>query len=338
MQPFLPWARAAAVVGIGIGVLVLVGWLFDVTALKRMAPGLLPMKANTAAMLIATGLGLWWIAGERPSALGRRATAVAGTFVALVAALTLVEYAWRDLGIDQLVFHDTQPGYPGRPAPHTAVAFVFVGANLVLLCARGAARRAAPWANAAAAATVSLAVLGYAFGVDYLRGLTSGTGIALPTLAGLVVVVLGLALVQPSAGWIGVFTAPGPGGRMARTFAPLVVFAPVLMGVEHRFFDSTLGRAAAAAVVTGLAIALLLRAAAALEHTEIERVTLAGLLPICAHCKSIRDDGGYWTALETYIESHSEAYFSHGLCSKCVAEHYPQFADEIEEKQRQASI
>jgi ABC-type uncharacterized transport system substrate-binding protein len=51
--------------------------------------------------------------------------------------------------------------------------------------------------------------------------------------------------------------------------------------------------------------------------------TLNGLLPICARCKKIRDDSGYWNQLETYIKKHSDADFSHGLCPDCAAEIYP---------------
>lgn len=50
---------------------------------------------------------------------------------------------------------------------------------------------------------------------------------------------------------------------------------------------------------------------------------LQGLLPICAHCKKIRDDGGSWNRLEKYITNHSEAVFSHGICPTCVKELYP---------------
>ena len=45
--------------------------------------------------------------------------------------------------------------------------------------------------------------------------------------------------------------------------------------------------------------------------------TLKGLIPICASCKKIRDDQGFWNQLETYIEQHSGAVFSHGLCPEC---------------------
>ncbi len=49
---------------------------------------------------------------------------------------------------------------------------------------------------------------------------------------------------------------------------------------------------------------------------------LRGLLPICAHCKKVRDDHGYWTRIEDFISSHSEADFSHGFCPDCIEKHY----------------
>lgn len=56
---------------------------------------------------------------------------------------------------------------------------------------------------------------------------------------------------------------------------------------------------------------------------------LRGLLPICSHCKKIRDDKGYWKQVEVYIREHSEAEFSHGLCPDCVRKLYPEYADKI---------
>jgi PAS domain S-box-containing protein len=50
---------------------------------------------------------------------------------------------------------------------------------------------------------------------------------------------------------------------------------------------------------------------------------LRGMLPICASCKKIRDDNGYWNQLEVYIRDHSEAEFSHSLCPECVKTLYP---------------
>lgn len=58
--------------------------------------------------------------------------------------------------------------------------------------------------------------------------------------------------------------------------------------------------------------------------------TLSGLLPICANCKMIRDDQGYWRQIEAYIRDHSEAEFSHGICPQCARKLYPDFVDDLE--------
>lgn len=49
---------------------------------------------------------------------------------------------------------------------------------------------------------------------------------------------------------------------------------------------------------------------------------LGGLLPICAACKKIRNDKGYWTILESYLRKHSDIEFSHGICPDCMKELY----------------
>ena len=64
-------------------------------------------------------------------------------------------------------------------------------------------------------------------------------------------------------------------------------------------------------------------AAERLEAALAEVKTLTGLLPICSACKKIRDDQGYWNHVEAYIESHSEATFSHGMCPECGKQWYP---------------
>lgn len=53
--------------------------------------------------------------------------------------------------------------------------------------------------------------------------------------------------------------------------------------------------------------------------------TLSGMLPICSHCKSVRDDKGYWSKIESYIGKHSEAEFSHGVCPECADKFYPEY-------------
>lgn len=65
--------------------------------------------------------------------------------------------------------------------------------------------------------------------------------------------------------------------------------------------------------------------------TELQKAldevsTLQGIIPICASCKNIRDDEGFWHQVEAYVSSHSNALFSHGICPKCTKKLYPEYS------------
>ncbi|MFI5246461.1 MAG: response regulator, partial [Gemmatimonadales bacterium] len=66
------------------------------------------------------------------------------------------------------------------------------------------------------------------------------------------------------------------------------------------------------------------RLEAALEQVKL----LSGFLPTCAHCRRIRDTDGHWAPMEEYIQRHSEAEFSHGICPECSTKYYPEDAAE----------
>lgn len=70
------------------------------------------------------------------------------------------------------------------------------------------------------------------------------------------------------------------------------------------------------------------------EQALAEVRVLGGLIPICANCKKIRDDRGFWNQLEAYIRDHSEATFTHGICPDCINTLYPEVADRVKAKAR----
>ena len=81
---------------------------------------------------------------------------------------------------------------------------------------------------------------------------------------------------------------------------------------------------------------VVVQAATAIERQQLivrlrealaEVRALSGLLPICAHCKKIRDDQGYWHQVEEYIQNHSDAEFSHGLCPECARLYYGEYME-----------
>lgn len=65
-----------------------------------------------------------------------------------------------------------------------------------------------------------------------------------------------------------------------------------------------------------------------LQRALAEVKTLRGFLPICASCKNVRDDAGYWQKIEQYVESRSDARFTHGICPSCIERLYPDLGPE----------
>ena len=69
-----------------------------------------------------------------------------------------------------------------------------------------------------------------------------------------------------------------------------------------------------------------------LQDALVKIKTLKGLLPMCAWCKKVRDDGGYWKKVETYIQEHSDASFTHGICPECLKETDPEAYEDFSEE------
>ena len=81
--------------------------------------------------------------------------------------------------------------------------------------------------------------------------------------------------------------------------------------------------------ITNPLIAKLHKTIEELNKTSEEVKILSGFLPICASCKKVRDDKGYWNQIESYIRDHSEADFTHGICPDCAKDMYPEAYDKI---------
>jgi ligand-binding sensor domain-containing protein len=118
--------------------------------------------------------------------------------------------------------------------------------------------------------------------------------------------------------------------------------ASVPVSIEPTFTQSPLFAIGVALAIAGTAFGVFrLRLRALKERArDLERAVteatsnirvLRGLFPICAACKKIRDDGGYWKQIEGYIRDHSEAEFSHSICPDCMERLYPEFTDAPDE-------
>ena len=126
-------------------------------------------------------------------------------------------------------------------------------------------------------------------------------------------------------------------------FAPLNIEGKTvgIMGLANKPTDftdedagvaSVFGELAAVALTNSRYLDLLNEKTISLERALSEVKTLRDLLPICAHCKKVRDEEGLWTKMEAYLSTHTDTRFNHGLCPECMRELYPEYADSVIEE------
>jgi hypothetical protein len=351
------WTHLFGVLVIGLASAAILGWIFDVSFLKRIVPGSIAIKFNAALLFLLAGISLLGTPDSR--SLGRRRMGqICASLVILIGALTLAEHiTGQDLGIDSLLIKEaataTNKYYPGRMSSQTAVGFVFFGVAFLL-----SSRRRRGWWKVVSRALlvcvvfISLASLvGHLFGSMFMVSVSQITGMAILTSLAFLLLCAGLfCAMQESRQSKMVLFSETTGGIMARRLLPVVILLPLLLGwlmvngSKSGLYDSPAGAAffvvctvfffAVLVLATARQLHVLDRARreaveardhtiARLQHALDEVRALRGLLPMCAWCKKVRDDQGYWDDVASYISKHTDASVSHGICPECSKEHFP---------------
>jgi PAS domain S-box-containing protein len=277
-------ARLAALAVVAVGLVVLSGWTFDVTRLRGPIPGLIEMKANTAIAFVLSGASLWLLAQRDLDPRRRRTALVCAGAAALIGAVSLAEYLLgRNLGIDQLLFHDSPEGPadptvdPGRLAPQTAVNFILIGLALLWFDRRGRRGRAAQTLVLTATAISLLAVLGYAYSSGQFRTVAAFHPMAAHTALAFLALGLGIALARPERGALAVLRAEGAGSVTARWLLPVaLIVLPVvgwlrLEGERASLYDNDFGTALLIVALLVILVLMILWTARKLNRAERER-------------------------------------------------------------------
>jgi PAS domain S-box-containing protein len=228
----------AGAAGALLGALALFGWTIGSQALVALAPGLPGMQPWTAVLFMLVGSAL---------ALERRRSVAARIFVlgaavatgAVAGAFLLEHTTGLESGLDLLLFREavlTQPllpPVPGRMAEVTALTWLMLVTALLSARARGRAGRSLFSAAATTAlAIASFSILVHVFGSSRsMYGLLGFTNPAVHTVAGLAVLAIGALALRPDAGWLSLLTGDSVGSQAARRLGPLMVGAPIAVGV-----------------------------------------------------------------------------------------------------------
>lgn len=186
--------RTCASLGIGLGLVVMMGWWLRLPQVVQILPTFVPMQFNTALSFLLAGSGLWAAILLRP-----RWVKLIAAVLALLCGSTLAQYLFDlNLGIDQLFVHawtQVLSPFPGRMSPLTAIGFCVLSLALMLGQSAGRAALHISMAAAAVVATISLsAIIGYAQDAEPLFDWPAVTSIAVHTAAGLAIMAMGITL------------------------------------------------------------------------------------------------------------------------------------------------
>jgi two-component system NtrC family sensor kinase len=244
-------SRAAALVVILVGSLVLAGWTLDVA---------------TAVGFVLAGAALWLLHAETASRRVRYLAGACAALTALLGLLTLGEYLLRAGRTSQ----------PGRMTPTTALEFVLLGVALLLLNAGFAFRRAQSLSLVAGLVAL-LAATGHLYGVTVPYGIASYTQMAMHTALAFVVLSVGVLFARPERGVMGIVASEGAGGIMARRLLPTVVAVPIalswlrLWGERVGFYGTEFGLSLVVVSSIAVFVALIWSYASSMDWAAAER-------------------------------------------------------------------
>jgi PAS domain S-box-containing protein len=279
------FSYAAAIFVVLIGLLVLIGWQFNVPALKSIY-GDITMKPNAALSLILTGVSLWSLPRKNQNVC-RIIGEVCAVSAGLIGLLTLSQhiFGWN-LQIDQLLFVEA-PGAlattsPGRMGITASSGFTMFGITLTLLYQR----RAISFAQVltmSAGFWALLAVIGYTYKAEALFAIARYTGIAFPTAVALFVLCLGILAACVGEGVLSIVCDNTAAGIMTRRLVIVAMAVPFIMGwlrlagQRSGYFDVGFGTALLVSAIIITFLIAIWRAAVRLRHVEHQRLASEAL-------------------------------------------------------------
>jgi len=219
------------------GFLVILGWFFDIEALKSVLPGMVTMKFNTAVAFLLTGVSLLTILANRSERIFRWVVLGSSLAASGIGALTCSEYILGiDLGIDQLFFKEPAGAimttHLGRMAASTAIDFFIL--NVVLLFILKKKERgiyAAQILTIVAAFLAYQAIVGYILGVNALIFLGHGfTAMALHTSCLFFLLSIGILYASGDKGFVKLLYTDFSSGMSLRRLLPIALILPAFFG------------------------------------------------------------------------------------------------------------
>jgi signal transduction histidine kinase len=266
---------------VATGLLVLLGWAFDIATLKSVIPGFPMMKANTALGFVLVGVGLTLLHNEG-TLRSRLLARFCGIATALLGVLTLGEYvSGRDLHIDDLLFRsaaNAMGASVSRMSPAAALNFTIFGVTLQWLTAKRPAALGAVDALLMLAMLIGMiALAGYLYSVTALYQFRVFSAMAVHTAVVFVALAAALLAAPPRRGVAAFLAGDDLGANMARRLLPVAVMVPPLVGYvrligqRKGYYGTELGLALFATSNVVIFIAVIFGVALSLRRADLKR-------------------------------------------------------------------
>ena len=225
-------SQTISVIVFCLGLIVLVGWIFDVPVLIMLLPKWPTMKVNSAIGFMLVGLALFLVHLEHRSRYAAPLSKVCAAPVALIGLLTLVEFFFNvDLRIDQWLIPESRANFPntlGRMAPVSALNFFLLGMALVALQSNRS--RLGQGLAMIVISTGLIGFLGFFYGVEFLSRVVAYSAIAFHTAVAFVLCGFGILCAKPECGLARAFCV-GEGGIIVRRILPLITLISFIFGL-----------------------------------------------------------------------------------------------------------
>ncbi|HET6972718.1 MAG TPA: ATP-binding protein [Pyrinomonadaceae bacterium] len=235
LKPHRAFSIALASLAFCIGGAALMGWIFNVDALKRIHPSLVNMKANTAICLMLVAIAVFLIQDSPTSKVRRRLALLLAAIVATVGAITFSEhlFGWNS-GLDQLLFHESVAeageSFPGRMGVASSLNLVFFGLAISFLDARSTRWfRVSTISVLAILAATLLVFLYYFYGIEHAEPLARYFTIAIHTVVAFVSLCAAILLARSDRDLVASLLGNSPGAMVARRMLPAFLVV-ILLG------------------------------------------------------------------------------------------------------------
>lgn len=231
------YSEFSSILIIIIGILVLIGWAFNIAIFKSPGAGFSTIKSNAGLAFILLGVSLWLMQTKRVNYNNRRVAQILALIVALIGILTLIEYlSGVNLGIDQLFFKESagalHTSSPNRMAFSAALDFVIAGLAIILMDIKFNYNNRPAQILAIIGGLISVfALVGYSYGASLFYDLPQYTAISVYAAFTFILIFFGLLAARPDTGFMQLITGNNLVGRLLRRLLPLIIATPIIIGL-----------------------------------------------------------------------------------------------------------